>query len=391
MENMNYTICPKCNNQVIFGSTFCSSCGHRFENKTRICPSCNNSISADNLFCTNCGYKFKTENVQFCTECGNALSGADLFCTKCGAKVSPTNQANVEVKSQIVQPTPVYQPIPAYQPSVPVQKDNKKEIIPILCAVIVLLVAAIIAIVLVKNKDKPSVLPNSTTETESNDTTATINTTANATTADKTTVAPIHTNPPYNNEGWAEAYVNTKRDDLNLRNSAYDGDIIDTMPKDSTLYVLDYGAKYNNFYYVCFDGIYGYASCDFVKLYSGQTPDNVSFPDYIGKFYSKYCEDMDYKWEYYDYIRIRKDKIILCINYLEGLAYAEATYNVSPDGKTLTLGTVYYTNGVMALSAGATIEYLGNDVLQVYGFEAYSYEFMIPISPAYESGLIFYR
>ena len=235
---------------------------------------------------------------------------------------SPTNQANVEVKSQIVR-NPVYQPIPAINHLFRF-KDNKKYYPYSLC--FVLLVAAIIAIVLVKNKNKPSVLPNSTTETESNDTTTTINTTANATTADKTTVAPIHTNPPYNNEGWAEAYVNTKRDDLNLRNSAYDGDIIDTMPKDSTLYVLDYGAKYNNFYYVCFDGIYGYASCDYVKLYSDKH--RIMFLSLITL--GSFIQNIVKIWiinEFYDYIRIRKDKIILCINYLEGLAYAEATYN----------------------------------------------------------------
>lgn len=68
------------------------------------CPKCNNKLVEGASFCTECGTKIeKQEEFIFCEECGNKLSKDSSFCTECGTKVGATpkkEEKKVEKKTE---------------------------------------------------------------------------------------------------------------------------------------------------------------------------------------------------------------------------------------------------------------------------------------------------
>lgn len=77
--------CPKCNADLIKGSTKCPNCGYDlFDELNKRCPKCGRRVPLGSKFCIRCGNDLKKNK---CTKCGYVNEKNTKFCIKCGNKL----------------------------------------------------------------------------------------------------------------------------------------------------------------------------------------------------------------------------------------------------------------------------------------------------------------
>lgn len=73
--------CSSCGVDLPTGAKFCSSCGAKVVDLTKvICPKCNSEFPVGTKFCSNCGEKL----IHCCKKCGAELPAGTKFCKECG-------------------------------------------------------------------------------------------------------------------------------------------------------------------------------------------------------------------------------------------------------------------------------------------------------------------
>jgi predicted amidophosphoribosyltransferase len=93
------SMCPRCNEVVKPGASFCMNCGAALNAQaqvppppplTRRCPSCQVEVSSASAFCTNCGYNMHVAVAPaICPNCGRQNNPGTKFCGGCGSQIAP--------------------------------------------------------------------------------------------------------------------------------------------------------------------------------------------------------------------------------------------------------------------------------------------------------------
>lgn len=130
-------VCPRCNEEVKPGASFCMHCGSALSSQTKVatapsqpltrtCSACHAEVPVANAFCTNCGSNMQVgappppmaaPTSSFCTSCGQQNAPGVHFCAACGG---PIGAAAPMAQPQYGQPAqyPQYAPQPPqYDPT----------------------------------------------------------------------------------------------------------------------------------------------------------------------------------------------------------------------------------------------------------------------------------
>lgn len=94
-----------------------------------------------------------------CPRCSSEVNAGNKFCAKCGLPMNYTAQPAQQMQVTSLQ-QPMQAPVPQATPAVPKKKKSKKAFIAVLIVLGVLLVAGIIALVFVLDKDKHKSRPS---------------------------------------------------------------------------------------------------------------------------------------------------------------------------------------------------------------------------------------